>query len=235
MTIGEGGRSGGRSLQPAGPGRSRRRGRGRGGGVALDEQVDQVARREAVCGVCVCACVCACVCGCVGAYVRAGVRACVRASRGRLQRARGADDGREAAPLSPPAVSCSLSSRRFSRRCGVRPSAGLRGNGGSLPVRDTLTLSLSLSLSISHSLSSPPLPPSLPLSLNVLEEREREDARSGEGVCLCKRVGGRGERSEREGGREGGTVAGSVCMRSEERRVGKECLRLCRSRWSPYH
>ena len=24
-------------------------------------------------------------------------------------------------------------------------------------------------------------------------------------------------------------------MRSEERRVGKECLRLCRSRWSPYH
>ena len=27
-------------------------------------------------------------------------------------------------------------------------------------------------------------------------------------------------------------VAGS---RSEERRVGKECLRLCRSRWSPYH
>ena len=28
-----------------------------------------------------------------------------------------------------------------------------------------------------------------------------------------------------------------VCgvRRSEERRVGKECLRLCRSRWSPYH
>ena len=29
---------------------------------------------------------------------------------------------------------------------------------------------------------------------------------------------------------------GSVLvLRSEERRVGKECLRLCRSRWSPYH
>ena len=29
----------------------------------------------------------------------------------------------------------------------------------------------------------------------------------------------------------------SSCLdnRSEERRVGKECLRLCRSRWSPYH
>ena len=26
-----------------------------------------------------------------------------------------------------------------------------------------------------------------------------------------------------------------VHFRSEERRVGKECLRLCRSRWSPYH
>ena len=27
----------------------------------------------------------------------------------------------------------------------------------------------------------------------------------------------------------------SEWTRSEERRVGKECLRLCRSRWSPYH
>ena len=26
-----------------------------------------------------------------------------------------------------------------------------------------------------------------------------------------------------------------VCVRSEERRVGKECEDLCRSRWSPYH
>src|SRR3546814_16376280 len=24
-------------------------------------------------------------------------------------------------------------------------------------------------------------------------------------------------------------------IRSEERRVGKECVRTCRSRWSPYH
>jgi hypothetical protein len=24
-------------------------------------------------------------------------------------------------------------------------------------------------------------------------------------------------------------------IRSEERRVGKECLNVCRSRWSPYH
>src|SRR3546814_3207359 len=25
------------------------------------------------------------------------------------------------------------------------------------------------------------------------------------------------------------------CRRSEERRVGKECVSTCRSRWSPYH
>ena len=25
------------------------------------------------------------------------------------------------------------------------------------------------------------------------------------------------------------------CIRSEERRVGKECMPQCRSRWSPYH
>jgi oxygen-independent coproporphyrinogen-3 oxidase len=28
---------------------------------------------------------------------------------------------------------------------------------------------------------------------------------------------------------------GTPTYRSEERRVGKECRRLCRSRWSPYH
>src|SRR3546814_20216199 len=41
------------------------------------------------------------------------------------------------------------------------------------------------------------------------------------------------------------SVAVNLCMhpteahphpsRSEERRVGKECVRTCRSRWSPYH
>src|SRR3546814_2608871 len=28
---------------------------------------------------------------------------------------------------------------------------------------------------------------------------------------------------------------GSQLQRSEERRVGKECVSTCRSRWSPYH
>ena len=44
-------------------------------------------------------------------------------------------------------------------------------------------------------------------------------------VCGCGRGGG------------GWLLCESLSSgtRSEERRVGKECLRLCRSRWSPYH
>ena len=49
-------------------------------------------------------------------------------------------------------------------------------------------------------------------------EREIEREREGERERARER--------ERDRGRE---------RRSEERRVGKECLRLCRSRWSPYH
>ena len=47
----------------------------------------------------------------------------------------------------------------------------------------------------------------------------------------------REERSSRRGGQGSGGRLSGVCgaARSEERRVGKECLRLCRSRWSPYH
>ena len=29
--------------------------------------------------------------------------------------------------------------------------------------------------------------------------------------------------------------SGLLTLRSEERRVGKECMPVCRSRWSPYH
>ena len=31
------------------------------------------------------------------------------------------------------------------------------------------------------------------------------------------------------------SIAKSWDIRSEERRVGKECMPVCRSRWSPYH
>src|SRR3546814_18641679 len=44
-------------------------------------------------------------------------------------------------------------------------------------------------------------------------------------------------RGERRGGKERhGRAAGSECdFRSEERRVGKECVSPCRSRWSRNH
>src|SRR3546814_8431287 len=39
-----------------------------------------------------------------------------------------------------------------------------------------------------------------------------------------------------EGGPEGIKAEScDHCHRSEERRVGKECVSTCRSRWSPYH
>src|SRR3546814_1216910 len=34
---------------------------------------------------------------------------------------------------------------------------------------------------------------------------------------------------------EGGSGGALAIGRSEERRVGKECVSTCRSRWSPYH
>src|SRR3546814_13046073 len=36
-------------------------------------------------------------------------------------------------------------------------------------------------------------------------------------------------------GRLIGVIAAPAMMRSEERRVGKECVRTCRYWWSPYH
>src|SRR3546814_18843374 len=38
-----------------------------------------------------------------------------------------------------------------------------------------------------------------------------------------------------EVGRGGDSFPERVADRSEERRVGKECVSTCRSRWSPYH
>src|SRR3546814_8137256 len=45
------------------------------------------------------------------------------------------------------------------------------------------------------------------------------------------------DRGDAAGGGEelGGLGVDDRQIRSEERRVGKECVRTCRSRWSPYH
>ena len=70
-------------------------------------------------------------------------------------------------------------------------------------------------------------PPSHPLRCFMMLDATKGDVQRS--VCVCLRV----------------CVYCSLRMlllnidkalcRSEERRVGKECLRLCRSRWSPYH
>src|SRR3546814_2920840 len=52
------------------------------------------------------------------------------------------------------------------------------------------------------------------------------------------RVAGLHRRTDRgKIGRAGfwGEIDGADHRRSEERRVGKECVSTCRSRWSPYH
>ena len=53
------------------------------------------------------------------------------------------------------------------------------------------------------------------------------------GIALALR-GGRRELDDRTAPMAG-LVATFVFLRSEERRVGKECVQPCRSRWSPYH
>ena len=47
-----------------------------------------------------------------------------------------------------------------------------------------------------------------------------------------------GTQHNKKGVTQGNTLIGAhsgLPIRSEERRVGKECSRTCRSRWSPYH
>src|SRR3546814_12634373 len=51
-------------------------------------------------------------------------------------------------------------------------------------------------------------------------------AEPGVAAIMLKMIGKAGDRSRRD------EIAR---LRSEERRVGKECVSTCRSRWSPYH
>ena len=71
------------------------------------------------------------------------------------------------------------------------------------------------------------------INLNIPHTAAERLAKEAEGIHgLIKRMGARAsdgryyafEDPDRE-----------RAIRSEERRVGKECLAVCRSRWSPYH
>src|SRR3546814_13549914 len=61
------------------------------------------------------------------------------------------------------------------------------------------------------------------LTLPWLPAREGEDGKAGQ------------EAPERAADAEEGEAGGRDEERSEERRVGQECVSTCRSRWSPYH
>ena len=63
-----------------------------------------------------------------------------------------------------------------------------------------------------------------------------ENDRSAVDCAPCTPPTGGGAATGRNAGAAiGGAIGHVVGARSEERRVGKECLRQCRSRWSPYH
>src|SRR3546814_17850378 len=58
------------------------------------------------------------------------------------------------------------------------------------------------------------------------------------GICMMRgHIGGKGRKrnSHARHCEEPKATRQSRAVRSEERRVGKECVRTCRSRWSTYH
>src|SRR3546814_14438038 len=71
----------------------------------------------------------------------------------------------------------------------------------------------------------------LPARLAVGAERKDVVASMRAGECVLVGV------APRIGGQPLEIAAGAVAIgaRSEGRRVGKECVSTCRSRWSPYH
>ena len=69
-----------------------------------------------------------------------------------------------------------------------------------------------------------------------LQFRDRQSSVSDSTVQPNGKVGLSGSKGEAKGDTTGVSVtAKSSVIRSEERRVGKECTVVCRSRWSPYH
>src|SRR3546814_2086934 len=72
----------------------------------------------------------------------------------------------------------------------------------------------------------------LPISGLVRRRRRRRDRAERQRPCAAR--GHPVGRPRRAGGGVR-LLPGRSGPRSEERRVGKECVSTCRSRWSPYH
>src|SRR3546814_11625502 len=71
-----------------------------------------------------------------------------------------------------------------------------------------------------------PYDPSEKRQPRPLSGGEASDSHDRRARALCRCVHFRGDRERRTSAKN---------SRSEERRVGKECVSTCRSRWSPYH
>src|SRR3546814_9832613 len=71
----------------------------------------------------------------------------------------------------------------------------------------------------------------LPICFRIAEAAAHEDR--GGHLVEVELTGERGRGRGVDG--VDGPGARHACLRSEERRVGKECVSTCRSRWSPYH
>src|SRR3546814_18870279 len=79
-----------------------------------------------------------------------------------------------------------------------------------------------------------PLPPPTPMTTPLLEQLiEAFRVLPGVGQKTAQRMAYHVLERERDGGRR---LADALAeSRSEERRVGKECVRTCMFRWSPCH
>src|SRR3546814_14614351 len=73
-----------------------------------------------------------------------------------------------------------------------------------------------------------PLPPGRPISR--LRKESNPSPACGRKAALLPPAGEGGAQRRMRGASDA-----SCLSRSEERRVGKECVSTCRSRWSPYH
>ena len=133
-----------------------------------------------------------------------------------------------------------MSTPRFSRDYILRITAG----GLNIEIAPPIQIVFDVTKSIRGGLNK------MNVQITNLAESKRlslvKDAEEGEKVIPVALFVGYQDRVEmifkgtvQTGGnaRQGPDIITSLeCLdRSEERRVGKECLKLCRSRWSPYH
>ena len=69
----------------------------------------------------------------------------------------------------------------------------------------------------------------------ILSIQRRGHGKEGLGYVAQPKKKNHKKKAKPAQAKKNNVVGGNATRRSEERRVGKECLRLCRSRWSPYH